>query len=427
MKQKKKISFIGVTHLSIVYGYAAASQGYKIMFYDTEKSIFFKNKKILVDEPNLDKLYRKNKNHISFSKSINDILDSEIIFIAPDIETDSKGKSNYKKINTLINLTLNIIKKDQILVVLSQVSPGFTRKLFKKHNLVYYMVETLIFGNAVERALNPERLIIGKSDSNKKIERKFINFLKQFSKNIVEMNFESAELCKIAINIYLASSVTTTNFLNDVASKMNANWDSIKFALNMDKRIGKFAYLEPGLGISGGNIERDLKSIAEISSNLGVNKNLIDVIKKNSVFYKDWAYRTIKNSTKKVKINVGILGLTYKENTNSIKNSPSIKLIKKLQSTEKKFNGKIYVYDPKVKSINNLNIIFMNSYLEVIKRSDVLVIMTKWSEFKEITKKDIDKFFKGIVLIDAYEYLDEEIRKSKKYSFYSIKNSYVKN
>jgi UDPglucose 6-dehydrogenase len=427
LKQKKKISFIGVTHLSIVYGYAAASKGYKVMFYDTKNSIFFKNEKNLVDEPNLDKLYRENKDYIFFSKSIKDIFDSEIIFIAPDIETDSEGKSNYKKINMLINLTLKKIKKDQILVILSQVSPGFTRKLLKKHNLVYYMVETLIFGNAVERALNPERLIIGKSDSNKNIERKFSYFLKQFSKNIIEMNFESAEICKIAINIYLASSVTTTNFLNNVASKMNANWDSIKLALNMDKRIGKFAYLEPGLGISGGNIERDLKSITEISRNLGVNKNFIDVIKKNSVFYKDWAYRTIKNSTKKVNLNYGILGLAYKENTNSIKNSPSIRLIKKLQSKENKLNRKIYVYDPKVNSIDNLNIIFMNSYIDVIKNSDILVIMTKWIEFKKITKKDIDKFFKGSVLIDTYEHLDKKIRNSKKYSFYSIKNSYDKN
>lgn len=423
MRQLKKLSFIGVTHLSIVYGFVAASKGYKINFYDHDKKKFFFKNKSSIDEPGLNSLYDKFSKLISFSDSIADINKSEIIFIAPDIKTDSYGKSDNRKIDSFVKLTLKTISSKQILVILSQVRPGFTRKLLKKHNLLYYLVETLVFGNAVQRALNPERLIIGKNHANTLIDKRFSNFLKKFSSNVIDMNFESAELCKIAINIFLASSVTTSNFLNEISTKINANWDSIKIALNMDKRIGKFAYLEPGLGISGGNIERDLRSISDISTKLGVKKNLITTIRKDSTFYKDWVFRTIESATKRKNINYGILGLTYKENTNSIKNSPSIKLIKKLQNKNINLRKNIYVYDPKIKSIDGLNIIFLRNYLEVIKKSDVLIVMTKWDEFKKITKNNIDRYFKGFILIDTFQLLDTRIKKSNNYSFYSIKNT----
>ena len=92
------------------------------------------------------------------------------------------------------------------------------------------------------------------------MDRYFLKYLYLFSKKIIEMNYESAELTKISINIFLATSITTTNYLSDIANQVNANWNHIK-SLKLDKRIGKYAYLEPGLGISGGNIERDLRGI----------------------------------------------------------------------------------------------------------------------------------------------------------------------
>ena len=108
---------------------------------------------------------------------------------------------------------------------MSQVPPGFTRKIYEKHKQTFYMVETLVFGEAFKRALEPERIIIGCDKS--KLPQKLKKYLLVFSKTILPMKFESAEFSKLCINVYLASSIITTNTLCELCEKLNANWSDI--------------------------------------------------------------------------------------------------------------------------------------------------------------------------------------------------------
>ena len=170
------------------------------------------------------------------------------MFISLDLKTNKQGQSDTKELLNLINKTKKYLKASANLIILSQVKPKFTRSInFDKKRLIY-QVETLIFGKAVSRALKPERIIIG-TDSNK-ISKNYNLFLKRFNCPIIKMSYESAELTKISINIFLASSVTITNMLARASENINANWNQIVPALKLDKRIGKHAYLKPGLGIS---------------------------------------------------------------------------------------------------------------------------------------------------------------------------------
>lgn len=422
MNKKHIISFIGLTHLSLVYGLASAAKGYKINFYDNDKEIVdLYNKGVFsIDEPGLNEVYLKYINFLSFSYQVENLKNSKLIFIAPDIETDHRGRSNLNKINKLLKLVLKNIKPNQPIIILSQVKPGFTRNVSKLHKLTYYMVETLIFGEALNRALNPERLIIGKSFQNIKINKYFLDYLEYFSKKIIQMNYESAELTKISINIYLATSVSTTNFLNDIANKLGASWDQIKASLKLDKRIGEFAYLEPGLGISGGNIERDLRSIKNLSILHKVNNSLVKSIKQNSSHYKDWPFRILKQNNFYNK-NIGILGLTYKENTNSIKNSPSVRFIKKIIKILKVKKNQIFAHDPKIKKINLINITYFDNCFDLINNCQILVIMTKWDVYKQIKPNIFKKKFKGSIIIDPYQTLDCRIRNSNNYKIFTIK------
>ena len=90
-------------------------------------------------------------------------------------------------------------------------NPGFTRKINWPKKQLFYQVETLIYGSAIERALNPDRLIIGCSNPNEKLDNKLNNFLRSYKAPVIKMSYESAELTKISINMYLISSVTTRN------------------------------------------------------------------------------------------------------------------------------------------------------------------------------------------------------------------------
>ena len=163
------------------------------------------------------------------------------------------------------------------LVVMSQVQPHFTRNIKWPNKNLYYHVETLIFGDAINRAENPERIIVGTSDGSIVKNKYYLNYLNKFICETIFMKYEEAELCKMFINSYLVSNVTLSNHLANICKKLNLDWNKPKKALKLDKRIGKYSYLDPGLGISGGNLERDIYNLNTISKNLKLNSKLFEV------------------------------------------------------------------------------------------------------------------------------------------------------
>ena len=119
--------------------------------------------------------------------------------------------------------------------------------------------------------MHPERYIIGCENPQKPLPKKFNIFLKSANCPILQMKYESAELTKISINMYLISAISISNKMSEICEKLDANWNEIIPALRLDKRIGKHAYLKAQLGISGGNLERDIATTIKISK-----KNKID-------------------------------------------------------------------------------------------------------------------------------------------------------
>ena len=413
-----KIGFVGLSHLGIVNTVVAASKDNNIIAYGDQFELKKINaQRINIKEPNLNNLYFKHKKKIIFTNCIKDLEKSDIIYISKDVSTDKDGNSDLSDINKIIK-KISLFKRKKILVILSQVPPGFTRKIYWPSSKLYYQVETLIFGMAMSRALKPERIIIGCSDSQIEINKKLKNYLTSFKCPILKMKYESAELAKISINMYLISSITTTNLLCQICEKTSAKWSEILPSLRLDKRIGKYAYLKPGLGISGGNLERDLNTITKICKKNKVDSNLFKLWKKKSNYYRLWVLRKFEEVTRGNKISkIAMLGLAYKANTDSTKNSPSIMLINKLKG-----KYKIKAYDPLVKKTSYRNLNFVNSIFEALKDSDILFIMTPCEEFKNLSVNKIKKFMKGNIIIDPYGILNKERLLKFKFNYYSISN-----
>lgn len=391
-----KIGFFGLTHLGLNYLAASAAKGFKVVGFDHNDNVISKLNKFekIINEPNLFKNIKKFKKNIIFTNNFDELKKCKIIFISSDVKTDNKGKSDIFLVKKNIKkLCLNFKHKN--IIVLSQVFPGFCEKIFSNSNSLYYQVETLIFGNAFERAKNPERIILGCKKPEGKTS-KYINiYYKRFKCPIIKTNYRTAELVKISINLFLISSVTTTNLISKLSKKIGASWNIIEQSLRLDKRIGEYAYLKPGLGITGGNLERDLFNIISISKKLKLNTNLFNAWKEISYHQKKWIYDINNKLNNSKKLCIGILGLTYKENTDSIKNSISIELIKKLK------NKKIYVFDPAINNLKNKKIQIMENEKQVISNSDILFVLTEWKQFKKITlPSKINKNLK--IIIDPY-------------------------
>lgn len=393
------IGFLGMTHLGINYAISSAEKGFDVVCFDTDikKIKNLKKNKIFFFEPGLVSLLKKNKKKILFTHNIEDINQCKLVFLSQDVPTNSKNESNLSLIEKLIKKSIPYLDKKACLVMLSQVYPGFTRSINWERNKLYYQVETLVFGNALNRIFKAERIIIGSFNTSKKINRYYLNFLRKFNCPLVHLNYESAELAKISINMFLITQVCTTNLLASICEKIGADWQSIIPALMLDSRIGPHAYIYPGLGLSGGNLERDLKTLISLNKTYSVKDKILKSILYNSNVNKNWVINKISTTkVNKKKSIIAILGLAYKENTSSIKNSPSLSLIHKLR------NYKLFVYDLKIKqdNIKNLNITLSQSIIEVLENAEILVIMNKSIEFKKITLRLLKKKFKGKHIFD---------------------------
>jgi UDPglucose 6-dehydrogenase len=186
-----------------------------------------------------------------------EIDSAELIFVAWDVYTDANGKRYY---GLDLAGTINELEyRMKPIILMSQVAPGFCRD---RYDHLYYQPETLRILDATDRAYAPECIIVGCSDPARHLPMSYQNYLDAFQCPIIKTSYETAEFSKIAINMYLASQVDTTNRLSEAAKKVGADWDALRLAIGYDSRIGK--YLTPGRWQDSIHLLRDYVTLKEI-------------------------------------------------------------------------------------------------------------------------------------------------------------------
>ena len=399
------IGFAGMTHLGLVSGVSASEKGFSLVCFDPDAQRIqaLREGRLPVSEPQLDELVAKNAARLRFTAEATDLASCDVIYVAPDVATDDAGQSDLSTIDALLGRVFEAARKDAVIVVLSQVPPGFTRGKQRDGRILYYQVETLIFGRAVERALLPERYIVGCADPAQPLPAAIRTFLEAHGCPILPMRYESAELAKISINMCLVASVSTANTLAELCEKIGADWSEIVPALKLDRRIGQYSYLAPGLGIAGGNLERDLATVCSFADRHGTDANMVRAWIANSRHRRDWVLRTLYREVlcKHEDPEIAVLGLAYKQDTHSVKNSPSIALLESI----KPFS--VRVFDPVVPSAAapNPRCHGASSELEACEGADVLAIMTPWAQFSKLDPAAIAARLRGKLVLDPYRVL----------------------
>jgi UDPglucose 6-dehydrogenase len=421
---KPLIGFAGMTHLGLVSSIVAAQKGFNLVCYDPDSKIIEELTvgNLQVSEPQLKDLFYSNKEYIFFTSDASMLEKCDLVYVAPDVMTNDAGKSDLSHINSLLNIVFDATRGDATIVVLSQVPPGFTRSRQRPGRALFYQVETLIFGRAVDRALFPERYIVGCADPSCALPKHYENFLRAYKCPLLLMRYESAELAKISINMFLVSTISTTNTIAELCEKIGADWAEIAPALKLDKRIGPHAYLKPGLGVSGGNLERDLATFCNLANEQNTDAGVVNSWIANSRHRKTWAaniLRTILNNYNHCSI-IAVWGLAYKENTHSTKNSPSIAAISALNDFH------VRAYDPIVswRESWHPSTQFCSTPMDALDNADALMIMTPWPEFLSISPSAIAERMKGRLILDPYGLLDEKLARSAGLEIYTIGRSH---
>lgn len=415
MKKDKQISIgtLGLWHLGCVYAISFARMGFKVCGYDeNRKTVYDLRKGILpISEPGLQETAKKYYGeNLFFSSSVKDTLkNKDYIFITYDLPVDKLDRAQTAIIKRTFADIGRHISSHSVIVISSQVPIGTSRRLvnlLKKKKIktpkVIYFPENLRLGNAVKNFLEPDRIILG-SDNKESVEQ----FNKDFKFNcpVITMGLESAEMSKHALNSYLATCISFSSELSDLSERTGADMLDVVMALKTDRRVSPFAPLNPGLGFAGGTLGRDIQTLRKIARKKAYEPKLLNAVysvnsdRLLTLFSKiNSLYPNLKNKK------IGILGLTYTPNTNTLRRSISLSLSSLLKNKQ----CQIKAFDPAVKqTIQQYPYIrICTSFEDFFQGLDLVILMTEWPEFRKIEVVKMSLLMNNKKFIDTKNFLD---------------------
>jgi len=414
-----KLCMIGTGYVGLVSGACFSDIGNDVICVDRDfKKVEDLKKGIIpIYEPGLEELVLKNyKNkRLKFSTNLKDsVSKSDVVFICVGTPTIKNG--NDADLSQIYNVAKEIrssISKFKIIVTKStvpvttgdEIEKILSQKVSKKLFSVVSNPEFLREGEAIRDFTYPDRVVIGTKDkkSNKILKNLYSPLISKGAKYI-NTSRRAAELIKYASNAFLATKITFINEMANLCEKIDVNIEDISIGIGLDKRIGG-RFLRAGPAYGGSCFPKDTKAIAttgdKFQTNLSVIKSVIKSNKKRSSLLLKRVLNILKGKVKNKKI--CFLGVTFKANTDDMRDSSSLFMIPSLI----KKGAKINYFDPtgKKNDFEKLkNISFSNSITSAIKNADLIIIHTEWNDFKSINfKKDVkNKKFKIFDMRNIY-------------------------
>lgn len=412
-----KIVVIGTGYVGLVAGTCLANFGHDIICLDNNKLKIadLKKGKIPIHEPNLSELVIKNikDGRLKFSTDQQELEKADVLIIAVGTPASKDGSTNMQYLDGVVNDIINHVKTPKYIVIKSTVPIGTAEalraKLLKlKKNVAFDFIsnpEFLREGSAVHDFNNPDRIIVG---CRTKKAREVAEFLyKPLKKKDVPIYFSdntTAELIKYSANSFLALRVAFINEIADIAEKAGANIEEVSEGIGADWRIGKH-YLNAGPGFGGSCFPKDTQALLKYSSDNDAKSLILEaIINANEARKKEMADRVIRalGKTPKGK-RVALLGVAFKANTDDIRDSASLVIIKKLLNK----GVKLKVYDPSFPMpINELKVAFRSeieyakSIEAALDNADLCVIATEWNDFKTMDLAKLKKLMNKPKMLD---------------------------
>ncbi|MCM8783089.1 MAG: UDP-glucose/GDP-mannose dehydrogenase family protein [Candidatus Omnitrophica bacterium] len=421
-----KISIIGTGYVGLVTGTCFAELGNTVICVDNDLNKINKLKKLIIPiyEPGLEELVKKNvkRKRLYFSSSIKEAVEkTEVIFIAVGTPAGRNGEPDLTGIENVTTQIARNLKTYRLIVEKSTV-PVETGEWVKRtiqinnqRNISFDVAsnpEFLREGSAIYDFMHPDRIVIGVE--SKKAKDILLRLYQPIKAPVVITDIKSAELIKHASNSFLATKISFINAIAHICEKTGADIVKVAEGIGMDRRIGK-EFLKAGAGYGGACLPKDVDAFIRISEKLGYDFELLKVVKKINEEQKRYIIKKLSDNLWILKEKtIGILGLTFKPNTDDIRNSISLDIIKELI----KENAYIKAYDPK--GMPKVKAIFKDIKLcrdpyGVARNSDCLVLITEWSEFKDLNFSKIRNLMKQPLILDARNMFEPE--KIKKFGF----------
>jgi len=433
------ITIVGTGYVGLVSGACLAETGASVNCIDTNQSkIDSLNDGIMpIYEPGLEDLVKRNvqKERLFFKTKLSEVVnESDAIFIAVGTPPDEDGSADLKYVlavareigTNLDNYTVVVTKSTVPVGTATKVKAAIQEELDKRGILVEFDVasnpEFLKEGNAVDDFLKPDRIVIGvESQAAEKVLKRLYKPFVLNNHPIIVMDITSSEMTKYVANAMLATKISFINEVANLCEIVGADINLVRKGIGSDTRIG-YKFLYPGVGYGGSCFPKDVQALIKTAKSYNYSLNILQAVEDANDFQKTVLFDKInKHFEGKLQgKTIAIWGLSFKPETDDMREAPSLVLINSLLEQGVIINA----YDPiamhETKRILGDKIKYCKDIYEALIGADALAVVTEWSEFRLPNFKVMEKLMNDKVLFDGRNIFDIEQLMDFKFQYYSI-------
>ncbi|MBI3120485.1 MAG: UDP-glucose/GDP-mannose dehydrogenase family protein [Candidatus Kerfeldbacteria bacterium] len=427
-----KIAMLGTGYVGLVTGTCFADIGHDVtcVDIDPQKIETLQHGGVPFHEPGLSELVTKNvqNQRLKFTTNLAEAVpDAQVVFIAVGTPPLPDGRADLRYVRKAAKDIAGLIRSYTVVVNKSTVPVGTAREV---HRILEKTLQPSLFdvvscpeflreGTAIVDFMEPDRVVIGAESPRAEEVMKAV-FEPLHAEHVVMTNIESSEMIKYAANAFLATKISFINEIANLCEKVGANVEKVAEGIGLDTRIGS-KFLRAGLGYGGSCFPKDVRALRQIAGLNGYDFKLlravIDVNNDQRLRVARKLMRDLPDLNGKT---IAVLGLAFKSNTDDIRESASIDMIRDL--TER--GALVHTYDPvateNAKAVLNGQVKYFEDAVSCVSGCDAVIIATEWPEFAELDWGTIGTTLKSKVMVDGRNLLDPLKMHALGYSYQSI-------
>jgi|TARA_R110000868_G_scaffold293806_1_gene554284 UDPglucose 6-dehydrogenase len=438
------LTVIGTGYVGLVSGTCFAEMGNTVtcVDVDTKKIENLKKGIIPIYEPGLEAMVQRNvkNNTLHFSTNLKDQLEKkcDIAFIAVGTPMGDDGSADLKfvlqvakQIGQHMQKSLIVVDKSTVPVGTADMVKDTIAKELEKRNVKinFYVVsnpEFLKEGDAISDFMKPDRVVVGSNEelATDKMRALYAPFFRSNMDRLITMDVRSAEMTKYVANAMLATKISFMNEIANICELVGADVNRVRIGIGSDSRIG-YSFIYPGSGYGGSCFPKDVKALKKTAEENGYKANLISAVeevndKQKLVIAKKVVERFGEDLAGKT---FSIWGLSFKPETDDMREAPSIYTIKELT----KRGAIIQAYDPKAMDeaknfyLKDLeNVFYFDSKYETLQNSDAIILLTEWKEFRSPDFEELKKQLKNPIIFDGRNQYNHSRMVNDGFEYYQI-------
>jgi UDPglucose 6-dehydrogenase len=411
VKEKPAIGVFGAGWVGLVTGACLAELGHDVVIRDVipERVEQLRDGRVPLHEPGLDGLLERNRERLTFTTELDEIVSRPILFVCVGTPPTYSGDADLSAVWTVVD-QLPALEERAILVMKSTVPVGTGEKVraaLDARGLAHvgYVSnpEFLAEGSAVRDFMNPDRIVVG---GFTEADSELVTALYEpLDAPVVRADVASAEMIKLAANAFLMTRISFINEIANVCEATGADVETVAQGVGLDHRLGPH-FLRAGIGWGGSCFPKDGVALKQLASNSGYHFQLLSaVIEVNDLQKRRVIGKLEKHLGKLRDKKVALLGLAFKPNTDDLREAPSLVLASRLLAE----GAEVRAWDPVADASRLLQqVTFCESVLDAVSGADAAVIVTEWDELEGLASEDVRAAMRNALIVDGRNFLDPE-------------------